>query len=706
MGLFLRLFTAFVFVLGLAESREGHADSSTPNVDASKLYMSSEAKLYRARVMLEDPRLWSRTYELLRGVLKNDSDLEPPVRKKIEKVVKVLRDEPLRRAGDRILNRRHLVRPFLEAQFLLNEALMDSRPMLNRSNDTEVVYVESLIKSFLFPGFESVGKIVYPDPQSYSFDIYALTPENIAAARVDVPDVQAKKERARDLSPPDDDEDRDGFAPPPTPEDDSIGIGRGGLRPANRMSRLSLERGLELGEEAANEAPAGFIEDAVSAGVAISEISEEIRRLINRLKIPDRVSNQYSKEAMLLQAITEPGSVILDPQLQDFIQGIRLEIPLLTTAALSESEIEEMQQAMGSIASSDGKGVYRIRLKDLLDRPQLGTQTEMELLMKQPTGSARMTLYVVSSIGGEDLARLQLLQGASLLLRDARVLSALGSRATQTKALAALLAQVKELGRVMTAVSEVTGPKVKALKSVLSFVGRTGGWAGRTASSASSKLVGVLSDQPIVKSGRLFTILTLVAVAAEITVSSIEYAHADNESDKRRIYINGHSRVSATLLYMVPYLGLGLVLVDSAHAFFGFPFETADAIRALHWGAESGFTMLLTGKTPTTLELQKIEMSLGIPQLEGSFERFARHSGAGDEIRMNLMGLFDQMRSVALRHMTFVWIAHRGVAKQTNNPYGRRLELHMKIFDETRAVFAGVRDQLRRDLQSLAPVAP
>jgi hypothetical protein len=102
------------------------------------------------------------------------------------------------------------------------------------------VYVESLIKSFLFPGFESVGKIIYPNPQSYSFDLYALTAENIAAARVDLPDAQAKEQRSRDVTPPDDDD----VTPEPNDDNplDGIGLGRGGLRPANRMSRLSLER--------------------------------------------------------------------------------------------------------------------------------------------------------------------------------------------------------------------------------------------------------------------------------------------------------------------------------------------------------------------------------------------------------------------------------------------------------------------------------
>jgi hypothetical protein len=441
--------------------------------------------------------------------------------------------------------------------------------------------------------------------------------------------------------------------------------------------------------------------------VAISEISEEVRRLIDQLKIPDRVSNQYLKEAMLLQALTEPGSVILDPQLQDFIQGVRLEVPLLSTGSLDESELKEMVEALGSLASPlENNQGYRIRLRDLIERPQLGATTEMELLLKQPTGSARMTLYVVSSLGGEDLSRLQMLQGASLLLRDTKLVAALGSKVTQGKALSAFLAQVRELGRVMTAVGDATGPKVKALKGALSFVGRTGSWAGKTAGTAGTKLWGTLADQPIVKSGRLFTILTFVAVAAEVTVSSIEYAHAETDDQRRAIYINGHSRVSASLLYMVPYLGLGLVVVDAAHMFFGFPFETADAIRSLHYGAESAFTLLLTGKTSATLQLEQLEMRLGIPQYEVAFERFLRHSGEADDIRLNLIGNYDQLRNVALRHMSFVWLAHRGVAKQTNNAYGRRLELHMKIFEETRRVFLVVRDQLRADLVKAQPLLP
>jgi hypothetical protein len=161
------------------------SQSSQEALSKIQIVRGSIARLYWARVLLEDYERWPKALELVRFVAQNDDSLPSPVLKKLRKVSDIIQDYVPEAYARKFFNFRHLVRPFLEAQYLINESLMDLRVTINLSEDSEILYIEDLLKSYFFPGQETQGIIEYPKEASYGFDLYALTPVNLAAARLD-----------------------------------------------------------------------------------------------------------------------------------------------------------------------------------------------------------------------------------------------------------------------------------------------------------------------------------------------------------------------------------------------------------------------------------------------------------------------------------------------------------------------------------------
>jgi hypothetical protein len=181
------LFLVPIAFFGLIVER-GHADDRV-TLESAKLYQTPAAKIYRARVLLEDARFWREAYELLREVVKNDSEqLNPTSLSKVKRAILMIRGYLPAETARSILQIRRLFRPFVQAQYLLNEALMDARIEINAASDSETTLINALLKSYFFPGFESYGEVIYPEPNTYSFDIYAATPQNYPPGRRRRPD--------------------------------------------------------------------------------------------------------------------------------------------------------------------------------------------------------------------------------------------------------------------------------------------------------------------------------------------------------------------------------------------------------------------------------------------------------------------------------------------------------------------------------------
>jgi hypothetical protein len=633
---------------------------------------SSLSKVYRARVLLEDYRNWPESYELLRDVLKNDETLSKVARKKLQNAAGQVKSYLPGRWFSRTFNGRHLLRPFLEASYLINEAIMDSRIALNTSSDSEVIFAEMLLKSYFFPGNEDQGQIEYPAYETYAFDLYALTAENIASAR-----------RERSDQPDSDLPNKD--------ESEQI--------PDTTASRVDLDdRDLTRRYSLAN----GFISEIIDGGVAIAEITKEVQSLIKRYEVPNRVHNRYLPVAMLTQAIVDPGTALFDPQLQSFLKGVRLKVALGQSDKPGNDDLMALKSLLGNNAIVEKAGETRIRLGYLIDK-QRGNpylKSGLELSLQDVKGSGRTILYAISAVSGEEQMMIRTLQMAATIARDAdravkigsgvaAAIPALGklqslgslSLAKLLAALPAAANAVNEMAR--PANSGAIGAGLKsvawALKGVVSLQ-NVGVKVTSVLSPKATQLLTAAKNNKYVKNGTATGVLTLVVAASQITVGVIEYRASDDQDRKDEIYVDTLSRVGATASYMLPVVGWAAAALDLGHAFLGVPVETADLFKGYSW-AVGATTLWFMGTSETEVKMVEIEVGLNIARHDVFFRRWEKR--AGDTIESchdALTGLRAETQSLALSELSFLYIAHRTFAAKTNYEFGERIEQHFRSY--------------------------
>jgi hypothetical protein len=668
-------------------------------LDRTQMIESSISKVYRARVLLEDHNNWPEAYELLRDVISNEDNLDSVIKAKLRKAAGRVSSYLPGRWFRRTFNKRHLIRPFLEASYLINEALMDWRVALNNSTDSEVPFVESLLKSYFFPGSEAQGVIEFPNASTYSFDLFALTAENIAKAR---------RERSTSGSNPDDNQDFGG-------------------------SRLDRSTGVDFGDLDLNarfSASNGFIDKVLDSGVAIGEITKEVESLIKRLQIKKRVNNRYLELSMLMQAVTDPGSALFDPQLQSFLRGVRLRLALGSTDKLGGEDISQLRNLLGDKAVVESTNGTRILLSYLIDQQQNNPyqKTGMELQVNQVGGSGRSVLYVVSTVSGPDLMRLRTLNMAAVLARDVdRVGSLVASSSAAPwlakgvqaghislqKVLAMLpkaanfvnqLAQASQTGAVAVSLKALAG----TLKGAVALQ-NIGVKVAEVAGPRSAQLLRAVKNNKYVKNGTVAGVLIFATAAVQITVGVVEYRHAQDEDLKHEIYINTLARTGATLTYALPVVGWGAAALDLSHAFLGVPFETADLFRGFSRGVEAA-TYWFLGTSATEVEYTNLENTLGVPRHEVYFRRHIRFVGCEtsiDNCQQAIARLRGEMQDLALSQLTLLYVAHRTFAAKTNNKFGRRTEDYMRDYMQKRRLVREyetlVQDQIKElTIQQLA----
>jgi hypothetical protein len=698
-----------ILLPGAAFAQSAPAPSSSGEeaariLDETRLQESSISKVYRARVLMEDYRNWAEAYELLRSVLQNEQHLDSVVRKKIKKAASALGSYVPSAWFQRALNQRHMVRPFLEASYLLNEALMDWRVPLNNSSDSEVPYVEDLIQSYFFPGFEGQGKVVYPKEGSYAFDVFALTAENIARARrersdaLDPSDLRTQPPGSR--SPRSEDENSGGpRAQPPI-------VPAGALEPDNPAFEARVYR--------AN----GFVDEAIDAGVPVTEITKEVEKLIKSFKIRDRVKNRYLPQSMLMQALADPGSALFDPQMQAFLKGVRLQLELgESNDELGTDEWEMLKELLGEeniIQESDG---VRIRLSSLVDESRPGAQSGLELRLKQIQGTNRSVLYALTGVGGGDILWLRTLQAAAALTRDTpAVYAGLRGTAIATRAaelgqisIAALLQALPKAAQGINALAAAgvgsnTGMILKGLGftlqkavSVQNFAVKVGGQLAPRA----ARIFRAVGQNRYVRNGTVAGVLTFAVAAAQITVGVVQYRASDDGDERHAIYIDTLARTGATLTYLLPVVGWGAAAVDVAHAFLGLPFETADAFRGWAWTVESA-TYWWMGTNRVDVELAGVENQLRVPRHDVYLYQYGRNLESQAEAEEAVLKLRGEFQDVAISNLLLLYVAHRTVATETSNAFGRKQEDYMRAFAKNRVTFGDTMRQIR----SIAPTLP
>jgi hypothetical protein len=727
---FNRVLSAVLIVSCLTSNLHAQSSSTLPGadeeagriLDETKLQESSIAKVYRARVLMEDYRNWAEAYELLRTVLQNEQQLDKVVRKKIKKAASILGSYAPSAWFRRTLNQRHMVRPFLEASYLLNEALMDWRVALNHSSDSEVVFVEGLVQSYLFPGFEAQGKVLYPKEGSYAFDIFALSAENIARARRDRSTAQ---DPALDPEADTGTGNRPGRNPRTPPRGGSSeGSGPGYVPPLvpplGPPGSVPLEPDNPDFEARVYQAN-GFIDGVIDAGASLGEISEEVEKVIKAFKIRDRVTNRYLPQSLMMQALADPGSALFDPQMQAFLKGVRLELNLgESDDSMGQEDWEILKELLGEeniIREADG---VRIRLSSLMSQERDGAQSGLELRLKQVKGTSRTVLYAITGVGGGDILWLRTLQAAVTIARDSAAIQA-GLSGTAAGLRAASLAKVslsaifaalpKAAASINAVAAAAVGTRTGAMLKVL-------GWSlqrtvslqnlavkvGGRLSPHAAKVYRAVANNRYVQNGTVAGVLTFAVAAAQITVGVVQYRNAESADERHAIYVDTLARTGATLTYLLPVVGWGAAAVDVAHAFFGLPFETADVFRGWSWTVESA-TYWWLGTSRTEVELGSVEFELRVPRADVYLYRHSRWLKTKAEAEQAVVKLRAEFQETAINNLLLLYVAHRTFAQETDNVFGRKQEEYMRAFAKNRTSYRTTMDEILAQINTLPEAA-
>ena len=169
---FLKKFSLFIFICSIVYPSQkvfafAEYEGEELIVDQAKLYPTAIARIYRARVLLENHENWGEAHELLRSVIRYGDHLPDVAVRKLQQSFDTISWYLPKSVFRDLTNRRHLVRPFLETQYLLNEALMDLRIALNTSNDSEILYIEDLLcLSMVHFCLENLS--FYPQPKFFN----------------------------------------------------------------------------------------------------------------------------------------------------------------------------------------------------------------------------------------------------------------------------------------------------------------------------------------------------------------------------------------------------------------------------------------------------------------------------------------------------------------------------------------------------------
>ncbi len=742
---------SLVFILMLMFAPLGHSQNvgsseATDVLDETTLHSTPIAKIYMARVLLENHENWAEAYELLRDVLKNHrEEMNSIVYKKIDRAAKqVARYLPETYIRQKV-NARHLIRPFLEAQYLLNEALMDWRVALNNSSDSETVFVEKLLQSYFFPGFEDRGMIMYPDQTSYAFDIFALTPENVQRARrhtsTDKDPRQGGYNNRYPTSPSTGIPGGSGggspyiprppgvpgtnptpvppFVPPgggssggtvgggtpvsPWPRPPGSGVGRGPVDWDNPAFNMKLYK--------AN----GFIDDALQSGVDLGDITEEVVRIIKQFKIDDRVTNRYLEQALMMQSIADPGSILFDPQLQEFLKGVRLTVYLGDMPANSANEWDLLKDVLSEkLVTRDKEGNVRIKMSGLVGEQRPGTQEGLEIRLQQVQGGERQALYVISGIAGPDLLRLRLFMSMATIFRDwdkgtamARTAAGVISQ-TQTYIYLAKMGKLvidfskigaRDAGRVLMwmirivyyTIEAFPGIKPQSINQIRELLRTAALTISRGGVEKFTKFYqwmnprvqqtfNYVKNQKYIKNGAAANGLLVLALAAETFIIATQYKHAKNADEKYEVWQEGASRLGATLTYALPVVGMGAAIVDLAHNYLKLPFETADAFRAYRRGVENWAYKHYSGMNKMEFDLFDLQMSLNLPRNPFYIERYAKQVTTLEQARQNMVELDQQIQDISSRYLILLYVAHNRIAPTRQNIFGRKQEVYMTEF--------------------------
>lgn len=639
------------------------------NAVETQVYKTANSQLYQAQKLLDGRDDGGKAYELLRDLLKNDNTINSISRKKIQKAANKIENYRDKGFFTNLFNySRFKERPHIEARYLLGEAIMDSRIAINESSDSEILFIDKLLKNYFYPGSPEKVTIHYPDIGDFAFDTWALSKENLFNEQIGASTEELETEEAEEFL------------------DDGVGYGD------DEYENFDLDnyrRGIF--KNAKGDFDNLTEDDWLSLFSQVGEQLPDFAIWRDTYKdLEQRVRNRYLFQSMLVQAIAEPGAALLDPQLQAFLKGVRIEIDLGDTDGLSEVELAQYKKVLGEGILKVNDEDISIDLTKLYSLNRVGTTSNLKLQMeKEKTEAGRVGLSIVSGIAGEDLMFLRYLQVTSIALRDThRILrtdpalktinfldkvfdsfAALSETVRGTRAM-----QVTTVGSLSQTIRGFLATFVKLPSKVYDGVSVI------SKSKAGQALSSAIRNNKYIQNGKLLKGLVGLSIMAELTAATIEYQYIEKKQDKYALISETGARVGASASYLVPVLGQVTAAIDLADLVFDTGFETADVLRGVGKVAAYG-TLAYYGYTPTTLKLSSIENAYKVPRHNVHLELHGAWIDSKDDAQLRQVQLIKEMETITLNNLIVLYRAHRSLDRGANTDFGERIYVYSRGYD-------------------------
>jgi len=543
--------------------------------DATKSPISVASKLYWAARLMDNNKNWPKISELLREVLTTDLENDF-VKSRVKQVKQYVDNEEARQAKSKFLNSRLQTFSFLEARLLLVECIQEMRPRLNRSWDGEVRHFKKLIMSALFPHMEEYAEIEFPDPKKYSFDLYGYTMRNLKALMIAtggeeleplfpefIAEDQKKKTRI-------DDWDVNGFSHIARLTSFRDRIGKNLMAEGIDQKHL-LPSGWN--PQDSGWTPSKWDDDWDWGGGGYSgdnKIATLKRAYLYLTKAIIMLNNhrsvdEYEPLTLLMIAVSNPQMIDEDPQLHDFVEGIKFKFAIAKDGAEGEGFKPHDYNLVQSVNDA------------------LSPDSNLALKFEVDSRSKQRWLYLVSNTNGNSnlLANMLSIRNAVTAIQATKYMpEAVWSNLKATPEAMSKLA--KGIETVIQGWKGVNNPVIRwgsypaevAFKVIITVGGKS---VSKIAAVTGKYVQALIANEKVIKvvnvakSENFIRGLIGLSVALDVTEGWIEYYSTPSSLHQADILSRTVGRVGGSLLYLVKNnraLILYIAALDLGHMFF------------------------------------------------------------------------------------------------------------------------------------------
>lgn len=686
-------FSVFTITAILAATVPG---VKTASAAPAKNPISLAAKLYWIAQTMDKHDNWLAISKLLHQTLEEDLS-NPFLRSRLKKVKQYVDREMIRQSAGAVTGGRLDTHSFLEARLLIVECIQELRPRLNLSWTGEVRHLKKMLYTAIFPHMEEFGEIEFPAPKTYSFDTYGYTIKNIKALLVgkggkDVKPLfkqflgEVKKRRPLD----DDDDDfgsnmyfhklsyfkdrihsallTEGIDPdknPALPSDWDPTTGSGGS-PTWEPGDDTVWPGSDWDYKIAS----------------LKRAYKYIKNVLSAMR-NHHSTDEYEPLTLLMIAVSNPGLIEHDPQLKDFIKGVKFKLKLTTNG-------------------SDGSG---FKLQDYqlvkLVNDSLVPQANVKLQFETDNKTGQIVLYLVSNFNGSTNVAMNLLsfknivtivQAIKYMPESVFSLAKLTPESV-SKAVDAINAWIKRMTTEANPFYRFVGYNSQVIFDVVMTLG------GKTVSKAAEalgKIIKKIAAHPktakalqIAKSEGFLRTMVAVSVGADITMGVLELLQNHNPHQTPKIAIRTASKVSGTLIYLAKKRPAILIAAgfDIGHLIYDKIPSVSKIFESIFKFGYGKFVYLRTGHSPRELELIDLKKQLGIEDhteaqtLLVEFEQATKTATDLKQLEVAKAKLSQRLGMYAARRLFFHYVTITALGGKGERDLGFELKRQSNEYD-------------------------